>query len=107
MKLRRKGANISSGVVRCDYKYEENEKNNEIIRKRQSQKKKKRTIICHKCGRTGHTKRDCRQLRQNITTCNYCKKIGHVENDCWTKRNKERNNDKNTQEITYKETEYS
>ena len=35
------------------------------------------------------------------------KKIGHMENDCWTKRNRERYSDDNTQEIILKETGHS
>src|SRR5438034_3506001 len=65
---------------------------------REKVRNRKQTITCYNCGKTGHTKRECKQQRQNITAaCNYCKRTGHNENDCWTKQNRTRYNNNNVQ----------
>ena len=65
---------------------------------REKVRDRRQTITCYNCGKTGHTKRDCRQQRQNnVTTCNYCNKRGHNENECWTKQNRMGYNNNNAQ----------
>ena len=79
----------------------------EVEIKKEKDRNQKSIIICYHCGRIGHTRRDCRQRRQNMTTCVYCKRKGHNENDCWTKQNRMKSINNNTQEEISKETGHS
>lgn len=47
--------------------------------------KEKIDIICFRCNKKGHTKREC-----DYIFCNYCKKEGHLKSDCIEIMNKER-----------------
>ncbi len=42
---------------------------------------------CHKCGKKGHLRADCRASDADIKKCTYCKKTGHLETQCYRKAN--------------------
>ena len=44
-------------------------------------KSKREGVRCHKCGKLGHFRAECRSTRQAVL-CGYCKKPNHEEKDC-------------------------
>ena len=53
---------------------------------------------CHKCGKTGHKKADCKEEAKKTKlkgTCNHCNKKGHKEKDCFEKEENESKRPKN------------
>ena len=67
------------------------QKSNQEIKKIQSNKKGKSASFelqspsaeCIRCGRTGHSAKECRFKK---ATCHYCSKVGHLEAACLKKR---------------------